>query len=98
MHRFLIAVCLALGLISAAAPTARALDPDALRQDIIAALNRGISAYRTGPFLFTGVETLTQGAAVRVKIADLALPLPPRRRSSMTQAIKSCSSTTASNT
>jgi hypothetical protein len=76
MRRFLIAVLLALGVISAAAPAARALDPEALRQDIIAALNRGFSAYGTGSFLFTGVETVAQGAAVRVKIADLALPLP----------------------
>ncbi len=76
MHRFSIALCLALGLISAATPAARALDPDALRQDLIAALNRGISAYRTGPFLFTGVDTVAQGAAVRVRITDLALPLP----------------------
>ncbi|MHA1151550.1 MAG: DUF2125 domain-containing protein [Alphaproteobacteria bacterium] len=76
MRRILIAGFLALGLISAAAPAARALDPDALRQDIIAALNRGLSAYRNEPFLFTGVETVAQGAAVRVKIADLALPLP----------------------
>ncbi len=76
MRRFLTAVCLALGLASATAPAARALDPDALRQDLIAALNRGLTAYGTEPFLFTGVETVTQGAAVRVKIADLALPLP----------------------
>ena len=76
MRRILIAVFLALGLISAAAPAARALDPDALRQDIIAALNRGLTAYGTESFLFTGVETVAQGAAVRVKIADLALPLP----------------------
>ena len=75
MRRILIAVCLALGLISAAAPAARALDPDALRQDIIAALNRGLTAYGTESFLFTGVETVAQGAAVRVKITDLALPL-----------------------
>ena len=76
MRRFPIAFCLALGLISAAAPTARALDPDALRQDIIAALDRGLTAYGAGSFLFTGVETVAQGAAVRVKITDLALPLP----------------------
>ena len=76
MHRFLIAVCLALGLNSATVPAARALDPDALRQDLIAALNRGLTAYATGPFLFTGVETVAQGAAVRVKITDLTLPLP----------------------
>ncbi len=76
MRRFLTAVCLALGLVAATAPTARALDPDALRQDLIVALNRGISAYRTGPFLFTGVETVARGAAVRIKISDLALPLP----------------------
>ncbi len=76
MRRFLIAVCLALGLISAAAPAARALDPDALRQDIIAALNRGLAAYGTESFLFTGVETVAQGAAVRVEITDLTLPLP----------------------
>ncbi len=75
MHRILIAVFLALGLVSAAAPAARALDPDALRQDLIAALDRGLSAYATGPFLFTGVETVAQGAAVRVKITDLTLPL-----------------------
>jgi hypothetical protein len=76
MRRILIAVFLALGLVSAAVPAARALDPDTLRQDLIAALNRGLSAYATGPFLFTGVETVAQGAAVRVKIADLTLPLP----------------------
>ncbi len=76
MRRILIAVFLALGLVSAAVPAARALDPDALRQDLIAALNRGLSAYATGPFLFTGVETVAQGAAVRVKITDLTLPLP----------------------
>lgn len=76
MQRFLTAVFLVLGLISAAAPAARALDPDALRQDIIAALNRGLSAYGTGSFLFTSVETVAQRAAVRVKIANLALPLP----------------------
>ena len=76
MHRFLIAIFLAIGLISTAAPAARALDPDALRQDLIAALNRGITTYATGPFLFTSVETLAQGAAVRVKITDLTLPLP----------------------
>jgi hypothetical protein len=76
MYRILIAAYfLALGLISAAAP-ARALDPDALRQDVIAALNRGMPAYNTGPFLFTDVETVAQGTAVRVKIADLRLPLP----------------------
>ena len=76
MRRYLIAVFLALGLISAAAPAARALDPDALRQDLIAALNRGLTGFRSEPFLFTGVETVAQGAAVRVRIADLALPLP----------------------
>ena len=76
MRRILIAVFLALGLVSAAVPVARALDPDALRQDLIAALDRGLSAYATGPFLFTGVETVAQGAAVRVKITDLTLPLP----------------------
>jgi hypothetical protein len=78
MRRFLIAGFLALGLVSTATPAARALDPDALRQDLIAGLNRGIVAYRTGPFLFTGVEAVAQGAAVRVKIADLTLPLPDR--------------------
>ena len=41
MHRFLIAISLALGLISTAAPAARALDPETLRQDLIAALDRG---------------------------------------------------------
>lgn len=76
MHRFPIAVFLALGLISSAVPTARALDPEALRQDLIAALNRGLSAYATGPFLFTGIETVAQGEAVRVAITDLTLPLP----------------------
>ncbi len=76
MRRILIAGFLALGLISATAPAARALDPEALRQDLIAALDRGLSAYGTEPFLFTGVETLAQGAAVRVKITDLTLPLP----------------------
>ena len=76
MRRILIAVFLALGLVSAAVPAARALDPDALRQDLIAALDRGLSTYATGPFLFTGVETVAQGAAVRVKITDLTLPLP----------------------
>jgi hypothetical protein len=76
MCRILIAVFLALGLVSAAVPAARALDPDALRQDLIAALDRGLSTYATGPFLFTGVETVAQGAAVRVKITDLTLPLP----------------------
>ena len=76
MRRILIAGFLALGLISATAPAARALDPDALRQDLIAALDRGLPAYGTEPFLFTGVETLAQGAAVRVKITDLTLPLP----------------------
>ena len=77
MGRILIAVFLTLGLVSAAVPAARALDPDTLRQpwDLIAALNRGLSAYATGPFLFTGVETVAQGAAVRVKITDLTLPL-----------------------
>ena len=76
MRPILIAVFLALGLASAAAPAARALDPDALRQGIVAALNRGLTAYGTESFLFTGVETVAQGAAVRVTIADLALPLP----------------------
>jgi hypothetical protein len=76
MRRILIAVCLASGLICAAAPAARALDPDALRQELIATLNRGLPAYGTEPFLFTGVETVAQGAAVRVTIADLTLPLP----------------------
>ena len=75
MGRILIAVFLTLGLVSAAVPAARALDPDTLRQDLIAALNRGLSAYATGPFLFTGVETVAHGAAVRVKITDLTLPL-----------------------
>jgi hypothetical protein len=76
MHRFIIAIFLALGLTSATAPAARALDPDALRQDLITALNRGITTYATGPFLFTGVDTVAQGPAVRVKITDLTLPLP----------------------
>ncbi len=76
MRRILIAVFLALGLVSATAPAARALDPDALRQDIIATLNRGLTAFGTESFLFTSVETVAQGTAVRVKIADLALPLP----------------------
>ena len=76
MPRFILAIFLALGLISSAVPAARALDPDALRQDIIAALNRGLTAYGAEAFLFTGVETVAQGAAVRVTIADLALPLP----------------------
>lgn len=76
MRRILIAVFLALGLVSAAVPAARALDPETLRQDLIAALNRGLATYATGPFLFTGVETVAQGAAVRVKITDLTLPLP----------------------
>jgi hypothetical protein len=76
MHRFLITIFLALGLISSAVPAARALDPATLRQDLIAALNRGITTYATGPFLFTSVETTAQGAAVRVRITDLTLPLP----------------------
>ena len=76
MRRFSIAIFLALGLISVTAPAARALDPDALRLDIIAALDRGLAAYGTEAFLFTGVETVAQGATVRVRITDLALPLP----------------------
>lgn len=76
MRRFLIAVFLTFGLATIAAPAAQALDPEAIRRDLIAALDRGIPAYRTGPFLFTGIETQAQGAAVRVRIDDLTLPLP----------------------
>lgn len=76
MRRILTAALLVLGLAAAAAPAARALDPEALREDLTAALNRGLSAYGTESFLFTGVETVAQGAAVRVTITDLALPLP----------------------
>ena len=75
MHRFIIAIFLALGLTSTFVPAARALDPDALRQDLIAALNRGLTSYATGPFLFTGVETVARGPAVRVKITDLTMAL-----------------------
>ena len=76
MRRLLSAAILALGLVVTAMPTARALDPDALRQDLTAALNRGFSAYSNEPFHFTGIETYVRGAAVRVEISDLALPLP----------------------
>ena len=74
MRRFLTAVFLALGLASAAVPAAQALD--ALRRDLIAALDRGFSTYGTEPLHFTGVETTARGAAVRVEIADLALRCP----------------------
>ncbi len=79
MRRLLIAIFLSLSLLSAAAPGARALDPETLRQDLTAALDRGLSAYRTGPLLYTGIETAAQGDAVRVKITDLTLPLPDRK-------------------
>ncbi len=76
MRFLLITVLLALGLASAAVPTARALDPDTLRQDLTEALKGGISAYANQAFSFTEVRTTAQGEAVRVEILALALPLP----------------------
>ncbi len=76
MHRLLIAVLLALGLASAAAPAARALDPDALRQDLTEALKGGLSAFTNQAFSFTEVRTAARGEAVRVEILALALALP----------------------
>ena len=40
MRRILIAIFLALGLVSAAVPAAWALDPDTLRQDLIAEISQ----------------------------------------------------------
>ncbi len=76
MRRLLITVLLVLGLASAAVPTARALDPETLRQDLTEALKGGISAYATQAFSFTEVRTTAHGEAVRVEILALALPLP----------------------
>jgi hypothetical protein len=76
MRRLLITILLVLGLAAAAVPTARALDPDTLRQDLTEALKGGISAYANQSFSFTEVRTTAQGEAVRVEILALALPLP----------------------
>ncbi len=77
MRRLIFTVLLVLGLAAAAAPTARALDPDTLRQDLTEALKGGLSGYASESFSFTEIRTTAQGEAVRVEILALALPLPP---------------------
>ncbi len=74
MRRLLFTVLLVLGLASAAAPAARALDPDTLRQDLTEALKGGLSAYANEALSFTEIRTTAQGEAVRVEILALALP------------------------
>jgi hypothetical protein len=76
MQRLIFTVFLVLGLATAGAPTARALDPDTLRQDLIEALKGGLSGYASESFSFTEIRTTAQGEAVRVEILALALPLP----------------------
>lgn len=76
MQRLIFTVFLVLGLATVAAPAARALDPDTLRQDLTEALKGGLSAYASEGFSFTEIRTTAQGEAVRVEILALALPLP----------------------
>ncbi len=76
MRRLLFAVVLGLSLGGASIPAARALDPDTLRQDLTEALKGRLSAFASAAFSFTEVRTTAQGAAVRVEILALALPLP----------------------
>ncbi len=57
-----ITVLLVLGLASAAAPAARALDPDSLRQDLTEALKGGLSVYASQGFSFTEGRTTAPGS------------------------------------
>ncbi len=62
-------------LCATAAPAA-ALDPEALRRDLIEGLEHGLSVYARQGIEYGQIKTSARGDAVRVEIAGLAMPLP----------------------
>ncbi len=76
MRRPILAALFGLVLGTASLPAAAALDPEALRQDLIEGLQKGHFLYSTRGLSFTDVQTRAHDEAVRVEITGLALPLP----------------------
>ena len=76
MHRFALSMtAFGLWLCAAAAP-AVALDPEALRRDLIEGLEHGLSVYARQGIAYGEIKTAARGEAVRVEITGLAIPLP----------------------
>ncbi len=76
MRRFATSLA-AFGLwLCAAAAPAVALDPEALRRDLIEGLEHGLSVYARQGIEYGEIKTTARGEAVRVEITGLAMPLP----------------------
>ena len=76
MHRFVTSLA-AFGIwLCAAVVPAAALDPEALRRDLIEELEYGLSVYARQGIEYGEIKTSARGDAVRVEITGLAMPLP----------------------